>query len=219
LISFLWPKLFPSPRDLHWPIWFPRLAGLSSFRLLRDFGFCSVSLHCSVRSSFGSAWSLSDRSGLCLIVTWLSQVSVESCWVSVQSSLGPARSLSDRVGSLSDRHLAQPGLCPIGRVSVRSSLGSARSLSDRVRSLSDRHLAQPDLCPIVIRLSQISVRSCKISIRSSFCSASFVWCVAGPIHSVICYSGRVLSLISKVVFLAPFRVSGAIPSTVPRVDS
>jgi hypothetical protein len=139
---------------------------------------------------------------------------------------------------LSDRHLAQPYLCPIvtwlSQVSVRScrgsvrlSLGSARSLSDRVESLSDRHLAQPDLCPIVlglcpiiIWLGQISVRSCRISIRSSFCSASFfVWCVAGPIHSVIFYSSRVLSLISKVFFLAPFQVSGAVPSTVPRADS
>jgi hypothetical protein len=95
LISFLWPKLFLSPIDLHSPIWFPRLAGPSSFRLLRDFGICSVSLHCSVRSSFGSAWSLSDRVG------------------SVRSSLGSAWSLSDRVRSLSDRHLAHPGLYPI----------------------------------------------------------------------------------------------------------
>jgi hypothetical protein len=174
LISFLSSKLFPLPIDLHSPIWFPQLAGLSSFRLLCNFGICSISLHCSVRSSFGSAWSLSDRSGLCPIVPWLSQVSVRSCRVSVRSSLGLARSLSDHVRSLSDRHLAQPGLYPIARVSV----------------------------------------------RSSFCSASFfVWCVAGPIHFVICYSGQVLTLISKVVFLAPFRVSGAIPSTVPRVDS
>jgi hypothetical protein len=146
--------------------------------------------------------------------------------------------LSDRVGSLSDRHLAQRGFCPIvlglcliviwlSQISIRSSLGSTRFLSDRARSLSDRHLAQPDLCsimsdlcPIVIWLCQISVQSCQISIRSSFCSASFfVWCVAGLIHSVICYSGRVLSLISKVVFLAPFQVSGAVPSTVPRADS
>jgi hypothetical protein len=99
--------------------------------------------------------------------------------------------MSDRVGALSDRHLAQPGFCPIVsglcpiviwlsqisvrscRISVRSSLGSARFLSDRAGSLSDRHLAQPDLCPIVsdlcpivIWLSQISVRSCRISIRS-----------------------------------------------------
>jgi hypothetical protein len=97
--------------------------------------------------------------------------------------------LSDHVGALSDHHLAQPGLCPIVpglcpivtrlsqvsvrscRVSVRSSLVLARSLSDRVGSLSDRHLAQPDLypivsglCPIVIWLSQISVRSCRISV-------------------------------------------------------
>jgi hypothetical protein len=169
--------------------------------------------------------------GLCLIVTWLSQVSV-------RSSLGSARPLSDRVRSLSDPHLAQPDLCPIVpglclivtwlsqvsvrscRVSVRSSLGSARPLSDRVGSLSDRHLAQPDLCPIVIWLSLVFVRSCWVSIRSSFCSASFfVWCVASPIHSVICYSGRVLSLISKVVFLAPFQVSGVVPNTVPRADS
>jgi hypothetical protein len=138
--------------------------------------------------------------------------------------------LSDHVGALSDRHLAQPGLypivlrlCPIVtwlsqvsvrscQVSVRLSLGSARPLSDRVGSLSDRHLAQPDLCPIVsdlclivIWLSLVFIRSCWVSIRSSFCSASFfVWCVAGPIHFVICYSDRVLSLISKVVFLAPF---------------
>jgi hypothetical protein len=157
LISFLWPKLFPSPINLHSPIWFPRLAGPSRFHLLHDFGICSISLHCSIRSSFGSAWSLSDR-----------------------------------VGSLSDRHLAQPGLCPIV---IWLSLVSVRSC-------------------------RVSVRSCRVSIRSSFCSASFfVWCVAGPIHSVICYSGRVLSLISHVVFLAPFWVSGAVPSTVPRVDS
>jgi hypothetical protein len=52
-------------------------------------------------------------SGLCLIVTWLSQTSVRSCRVSVRSSFGSARSLSDRVRSLSDRLLAQPGLCPI----------------------------------------------------------------------------------------------------------
>jgi uncharacterized protein YjeT (DUF2065 family) len=78
----------------------------------------------SIRSSLGSAGSLSDRhlaqpglcpivSGLCSIVTWLSQTSVRSCRVSVRSSFGSARSLSDRVGSLSDRHLAQSGLCPI----------------------------------------------------------------------------------------------------------
>jgi hypothetical protein len=130
--------------------------------------------------------------GLYPIVTWLSQVSIRSCRVTVRSSLGSARPLSDRVGSLSDRHLAQPDLCPI----------------------------MSDLCPIVIWLSLVFVRSCWVSIRSSFCSASFfVWCVAGPIHSVIYYSGRVLSLISKVVFLAPFQVSGAVPSTVLRADS
>jgi hypothetical protein len=131
-------------------------------------------------------------SAICPIVTWLSQVFVRLCQVSVRSSLGLARSLSDRVGSLSDRHLAQP----------------------------DLYLIVSDLCPIVIWLSLVFVRSCWVSIRSSFCSASFfVWCVAGPIHSVICYSGRVLSLISKMVFLAPFRVSGAVPSMVPRADS
>jgi hypothetical protein len=210
LISFLWPKLFSSPIDLHSPIWFPQPAGPSSFHLLHDFGIFSVSLHYYVRSSFGSAWSLSDRHlaqpGLYPIVIWLSLVSI-------RSSFGSA-------WSLSDRHLAQPGLCPIVswlslvsvrscRVSVRSSLGSARSLSDR-----------SGLCSIVIWLSLVSDRSCWVSVRSSFCSASFfVWCVAGPIHSVICYSGRVLSLISHMVFLAPFWVSGAVPSTVPRVDS
>jgi hypothetical protein len=130
--------------------------------------------------------------GLCPIVTWLSQVSVRSCRVSVRSSLGSARPLSDRVGSLSDRHLAQPDLYPI----------------------------VSDLCPIVIWLSLVFVQSCWVSIRSLFCSTSFfVWCVAGPIHSVICYLGRVLSLISKVVFLAPLQVSGAVSSTVPRADS
>jgi hypothetical protein len=85
----------------------------------------------SVRSSLGLARSLSDRagalsdrhltqpglcpivSGLYLIVTWLSQVSVRLCRVSVRSSLGSARPLSDHVGSLSDRHLSQPGPCPI----------------------------------------------------------------------------------------------------------
>jgi hypothetical protein len=112
-------------------------------------------------------------------LTW---VSVRSCRVSVQSSLGSARSLSDRVGSLSDHHLAQPGLCPIVlglclivtwlsqisdrscRVSVRSSSDSAWSLSDRVGSLfdrvgslSDRHLAQPSLCPIVLGLYPIII--------------------------------------------------------------
>jgi hypothetical protein len=124
--------------------------------------------------------------------------------------------LSDRVGAVSDRHLAQPGLCPIvtwlNQVSVRSCRVSVRSSLGSARPLSDRHLAQPDLCPIVsdlcpiiIWLSLVFVQSCWVSIRSSFCSASFfVWCVASPIHSVICYSGRVLSLISKVVFLAPF---------------
>jgi hypothetical protein len=146
--------------------------------------------------------------------------------------------LSDRVGALSDRHLAQPGFCLIVlghcsiviwlsqisvrscRISVRSSLGSARFLFDRVGSLSDHHLAQPDLCPIVSDLCPIVIWLSQISIRSSFCFASFfVWCVAGLIHSVIYYSGRVLSLISKVVFLAPFQVSGAVPSTVPRADS
>jgi hypothetical protein len=75
LISFLRPKLVPSPIDLHSSIWFPRLAGPSSFRLLRDFGICSVSLHCSVRSSFGSAWSLPDcrlaQPSLCPIVPGL----------------------------------------------------------------------------------------------------------------------------------------------------
>jgi hypothetical protein len=159
----------------------------------------------------------------------LSSSAASVCQSRIIWACGP-RSLSDHVGALSDRHLAQPGLCPIVlglypiiswlsqvsvrscRGSVRSSLGSARPLSDRVGSLSDRHLAQPDLCPIVsglcpivIWLSLVLVRSCRISIRSSFCSASsFVWCVAGPIDSVICYSGQVLSLISNVVFLAPF---------------
>jgi hypothetical protein len=108
LISFLRPKLFLSSIDLHSPIWLPRLAGPSSFRLLHDFGIYSVSLHCSIRSSFGSAWSLSDR-----------------------------------VGSLSDRHLAQPGLCPI----------------------------VSDLYPIVIWLNLVFVRSCRVSVRSSFGSA------------------------------------------------
>jgi hypothetical protein len=115
LISFLWQKLFSSPIDLHSPIWFPRLAGPSSFHLLHDFGICSVSLHCSVRSSFGSAWSLSDRvrslsdchwahPGLCPIMSGL----VRSCQVSVRSLFGSAGSLSDRAGSLSDHHFAQP---------------------------------------------------------------------------------------------------------------
>jgi hypothetical protein len=134
LISFLWSKLFPSPIDLHSPIWFFRLAGPSNFRLLRDFGICSVSLHCSVRSTFGSTWSLSDHvgslsdrhlaqpglcpivSGLCPIVTWLIQVSVRSCGVSVRSSFDSAGSLSDRAGSLSDRHFAQPlSSCGVSR--------------------------------------------------------------------------------------------------------
>jgi hypothetical protein len=150
--------------------------------------------------------------------------SVRSCRGSVRSSLGSARFLSDRTESLSDHHLAQPDLYPIvtwpSQVSVRSSLGSTRFLSDRHLAQLDLCSIVSDLCPIVIWLSQISVRSCQISIRSSFCSASFfVWCVVGPIHSVICYSGRVLSLISNVVFLAPFQVSGAVPSMVPRADS
>jgi hypothetical protein len=128
----------------------------------------------------------------CPIDIWLSLVFVRSCRVSVRSSLGSAWSLSNCVGSLSDRHLAHPGLCPM---------------------VSGLCPIMPGLCLIVTWLIQVSV-------RSSFCSASFfMWCVAGPIHSVICFSGRVLSLISHVVFLAPFWVSGAVPSTVPRADS
>jgi uncharacterized protein YjeT (DUF2065 family) len=127
-------------------------------------------------------------------LTW---VSVRSCRVSVQSSLGSARSLSDRVGSLSDHHLAQPGLCPIVlglcpivtwlsqisdrscRVSVRSSSDSAWSLSDRVGSLSDRHLAQPGLCPIVLGLYPIIILL-RLFLRvvcrwpDSFCDLLFV---------------------------------------------
>jgi hypothetical protein len=76
--------------------------------------------------------------------------------------------LSDRVGALSDRHLAQPGLCLIVPGSVRSSLGSARSLSDRVGSLSDRHLAQPNLCPIVSNLCPIVIWLSLVFVRSSF---------------------------------------------------
>jgi uncharacterized protein YjeT (DUF2065 family) len=82
------------------------------------------------------------------------------CFVILASAPSHYTALSNHIGSLSDRHLAQPGLCPIvsglcpivfwlSLVSVRSSLGSARSLSDHVESLSDRHLAQPGLCPIV----------------------------------------------------------------------
>jgi hypothetical protein len=63
--------------------------------------------------------------GLCPIIIWLSQISVRSCRISVLSSLGSARFLSNHAGSLSDRHLAQPDLCPI----------------------------VSDLCPIVIWLS------------------------------------------------------------------
>jgi hypothetical protein len=97
------------------------------------------------------------------------------CFMISASALSHYTALSDRVGSLSDRHLAQPGLCPIVsdlcpiviwlslvsvrscRVSVRSSLGSARSLSDHVGSLSDCHLAQPGLCPIVPGLYPIII--------------------------------------------------------------
>jgi hypothetical protein len=93
--------------------------------------------------------------------------------------------LSDRVGALTDRYLAQPGLCPIVLglcpivtwlsqvsvrscwVSVRSSLRSVRplsdrvgSLSDRVGSLSDRHLAQPGLCLIMLGLYPIVILFC-----------------------------------------------------------
>jgi hypothetical protein len=109
--------------------------------------------------------------------------------VSVRSSLGSARSLSDRVGALSDRHLAQLGLCPIVtwlsqtsvrscRVSVRSSLGSARPLSDRVGSLSNRHLAQPGPCPIVPGLYLIVILLClfiRVVCRwpDSFCDLLF----------------------------------------------
>jgi hypothetical protein len=146
------------------------------------------------------------------------------CFVISASAPSHYTVVSDRVGSLSDRHLAQPGLCPIVLglcpIIIWFSLVSVRSSSGLAWSLSDRHLAQPGLYPIVIWLSLVFVRLCRVSIRSSFCSASFfVWCVAGPIHSVIYYSGRVLSLISNVVFLAPFQVSGAVPSTVPRADS
>jgi hypothetical protein len=168
LISFLWPKLFPSPIDLHSPIWFPRPAGPSSFRLLHDFSICSVSLHCSVRSSFGSAWSLSDRHlaqpGLCLIVIWLSLVSV-------RSSFGSA-------WSLSDRHLAQPGLCPIvsGLYPIVTWLSQVSVQS--VGSLSDRHFAQPGLrpimpglCPIVFLLSLFLRVVCRWP--DSFCDLLF----------------------------------------------
>jgi hypothetical protein len=104
--------------------------------------------------------------------------------------------LSDRAGALSDRHLAQPGLCPIVsglcpiitwlsqtsvrpcRISVQSSFGSARSLSDRVGSLSDRHLAQPGLCPIVLGLYPIVILLClllRVVCRwpDSFCDLLF----------------------------------------------
>jgi hypothetical protein len=104
--------------------------------------------------------------------------------------------LSDRVGAVSDRHLAQPGLCPIVprlcpivtwlsqvsvrscRISVRSSFGSAKSLSDRVGSLSDRHLAQPGLCPIVLGLYPIIILIClllRVVCRwpDSFCDLLF----------------------------------------------
>jgi uncharacterized protein YjeT (DUF2065 family) len=101
-----------------------------SIRVLPPPGFAGRVLsghadrECGPRSLSDRVGALSDRhlaqsglrpivSGLCPIVTWLSQVSVGSCRVSVRSSLGTARPLSDRVGSLSDRHLAQPGLCPI----------------------------------------------------------------------------------------------------------
>jgi uncharacterized protein YjeT (DUF2065 family) len=97
------------------------------------------------------------------------------CFVISASAPSHYTAVSDRVGSLSDRHLAQPGLCPIVLglcpiiiwfslvsvrscwVSVRSSLGSARSLSDCVGSLSDHHLAQPGLCPIVPGLYPIVI--------------------------------------------------------------
>jgi hypothetical protein len=97
--------------------------------------------------------------------------------------------LSDRVGALSDRHLAQPGLCPIvsdlypivtwlSQTSVRSSFGSARSLSDRVGSLSDRHLTQPGPCPIVLGLYPIVILLCillRVVCRwpDSFCDLLF----------------------------------------------
>jgi uncharacterized protein YjeT (DUF2065 family) len=72
---------------------------------------------------------------------------------------------------LSDRHLAQSGLCPIvsglcpivtwlSQVSVRS-----------VRSLSDRHLAQSGLCPVVSGLCPIVTWPGRVSVRSSFGSA------------------------------------------------
>jgi hypothetical protein len=101
---------------------------------------------------------------------------------SVRSSLGSARSLSDHVGALSDRHLAQPGFCPIvtwlSQTSVRSSLGSTRPLSDRVGSLSDRHLAQPGPCPIVPGLYPIVILLCffiRVVCRwpDSFCDLLF----------------------------------------------
>jgi hypothetical protein len=107
--------------------------------------------------------------------------------------------LSDRVGSLSDRHLAQPDLCPIMsvrsyRISVRSSFGSARSLSDRVRSLSDRHLAQPGLCLIVLGLYPIVILLClllRVVCRwpDSFCDllfgSSFIIDLYGGLPSTI----------------------------------
>jgi hypothetical protein len=97
--------------------------------------------------------------------------------------------LSDRVGALSDRHLAQPDLCPImsdlcpiitclSQVSVRLSFGSARFLSDHVGSLSDCHLFQPGFCPIVVGLYLIVILLClllRVVCRwsDSFCDLLF----------------------------------------------
>jgi hypothetical protein len=121
------------------------------------------------------------RVGLCLIVTWLSQISVRSCRVSVRSSLGSARFLFDR-------HLAQPDLCSIMSGLCPIMLGLYPIVLGLCPIMSGLYPIVLGLCPIVIWLSLVFVRSCRVSIRSSFCSASFlVWCVAGPIHSVICF--------------------------------
>jgi hypothetical protein len=94
---------------------------------------------------------------------------------------GSARSLSDRVWSLSDRHLAQPDLCPI-----------VLGLCPIVTWLNQVSVRSCRVCPIVIWLNLVSVRSCRVSVRSSLGSARSLSDRVGSL------SNRHLSLSNRV---------------------
>jgi hypothetical protein len=151
------PVLVPSKRSVAWSFFTSDFVhrATPSCAQVSDFPSHNFDLSSSAASACRSRIIWARRQGV------RAKVSVRSCQGSVRSSLGSARSLSDHAGALFDRHLAQPGLCPIVtwlsqtsvrscrvsvrscRVSVRSSFGSAWSLSDRAGSLSDRHFALP----------------------------------------------------------------------------